>query len=109
MYARLVSLRGNLPQTERVDQKYVNEFHSILGELESDSGADLTTCRVPPAELVRVPVGDDPIFNNDGDIVGYKPILDDAITCERNYVTMKIDSLLEFFSVRDRQIGFRAS
>jgi hypothetical protein len=47
----LKSLKENLPNDFAVEKKWVDDFHSILSAVESETGADLTPFRVPPGDI----------------------------------------------------------
>lgn len=48
-HARLQSLRGNIPSS--VDERCVNEYHSIMTALQEASGDDLSSFAIPTEEL----------------------------------------------------------
>lgn len=50
-YSLLVALKGNLPGSITVDQKYVDQFDLILDTLEKESGQSLEAFRMPGSEL----------------------------------------------------------
>lgn len=52
-FARFQALKRNMPGS--VDVQRVNEYHSILHELQDASGEDLSSFRIPESELNPVP------------------------------------------------------
>jgi len=54
-YVRLKSLRQNLPEYD-VEMRFVSEFHQILDLLQSASGTNLDSFRIPPSELKPIMV-----------------------------------------------------
>jgi hypothetical protein len=48
---RLVSLRANLPDRERIPERYVTEYHEALDDLTEATGRDLTAYRIREDEL----------------------------------------------------------
>jgi hypothetical protein len=47
----LQSLKQNLPSSSNVNQKWVDDFHSILDNVEGVTNSNLSAFRVQPSEL----------------------------------------------------------
>lgn len=69
----LRALKDNIPNWDGIPEKYVYEFHSILDNLESE-GFNLTFFRVPETEISQ-----------------------SCRDCDRNFLMMKIDGVLNVF------------
>lgn len=50
-YFLLKSLKDNTPNSHEVEQKWVDDFHSVLDTVEKETGADLAAFRVDPSDL----------------------------------------------------------
>ncbi|MGA2481568.1 MAG: hypothetical protein ABSF92_00440 [Candidatus Acidiferrales bacterium] len=100
-FARLNAVRGNLPDSLVIHEKYVNEFHDILDLLTKETGTDLSRFRVPASELKRTPTSFTP---------GRGTRYSEAKYCDRQFLLIKIDSVLGFFKLQTAksEIGFHA-
>lgn len=102
--ARLTALKTNLPNPMHVQEKYVNEFHEILGLLEDASGDDLSNFRVPAIEV-------HPQISSWRPMSGTVTYTQDK-RCDRSFLMMKIDAVLSLFQLQasgqTSRIGFRA-
>ena len=102
-YARLKSLKDNLPKTFEVDQKYVAEYHQILDTLQAVSGSDLKSFRVSPNEIHPETSG--------GNYITGEVHYSGRQVCERNYLAMKVDGVLGFFEIKTspkkKEFGFK--
>lgn len=102
-YARLKSMKDNLPKTLEVENKYVAEYHQIIDLLESASGSDLKAFRVPQSEIHPETSG--------GNYITGEVHYSGRQVCERNYVMMKIDGVLGFFTIKAapkaKEFGFK--
>jgi hypothetical protein len=103
-YAILNSLRDNISQiTEyRVEEKYVNEFHTVLDKLES-VGIETTEFRVPDS-LVKPRLR---VSSRSGDVYSKEKYV------ERSFILIKIDAVLGYFKIitseKPKKIGFSTS
>ena len=101
-FARLTSLRQNLPEHE-VAVKYVNEYHEILDLLEQASGGNLVNSRIPASEVRPIVVASNYL---DGSVT----YSDDSF-CDHAFFTMKVDAVLMMFEMamgsRPSPIGFK--
>lgn len=105
-YARLNSLKANLPEHYEVHEKWVTEFHAILDLLQAETGHDLLSFRVPAPEVrsrveaVRMATVRRPakVYHSSDNY------------CERPFLVMKIDGVSNYFSYQtpqERRIGFQ--
>jgi|ERR1700739_4456063 hypothetical protein len=101
-YARLKSLKANLPDRFHADQTYVEEFHSILDILQQESGTSLSAFRVPANEMQRESSG--------GNSITGETYYTGRMVCHRTYLMMRIDGVLGFFTISSPEtaIGFTA-
>ena len=88
--ARLTALKNNVPQKGYgVLEKYVDEFNTIIGELEKSSGEDLSEFKIPDNEVgPRV---------TSVDMTGRKTYSSGSY-CDREFISMKIDGVLGYFT-----------
>lgn len=104
-YARLKSLKENLPQTFEADSKYIEEYHQILDLLQKASGSDLSSFRVPADTIYPQTSG--------GNYITGEVHYSGRKVCERSFLMMKIDGMLGFFSIvtapKRKEFGFKAS
>ncbi len=91
-FARLKSLKSNLPDGISVKEKYVDEFHHILDLLEQSSGRDLGRFRVPASECKPRVTSANPWR---GTVTHSKDNY-----CERGFLMMKIDAVLGLFELQ---------
>jgi hypothetical protein len=90
-YARLKSLKANIPQHRELEMKWVSEYHSILDVLENETGKDFGNFKVPESET--------PVRKTKGDYVTANSPYYYVQTCDRAFLMMKIDSFLMFFDL----------
>jgi len=106
-FARITALRENLPQTGSVHEKYVREFHEILGVLAEALGQDFNTFLVRSGELQqRVTSVRRASLRRPAHVHHSRDRF-----CERGVFLMKIDGLLAFFKMQQlpekARIGFQ--
>lgn len=89
LLARLTALKGNIPDKHEVPQKYADEFNSILIGLEKISGETLGDFVIPDNEIT-------PRIRIMG--IG-RTIYSDDKYCDKEYLLMKIDGVLGFFTL----------
>ncbi len=109
-YTRLRGLKGNLPGRPKsgdiLPVKFVDEFHLILDGLSEVSGLDLTNFRVPNTDIRR------PRASVSAHYDVRRKEEKEELVCERAFLSMKIDAVLEFFEIRSalsqksQKIGF---
>ncbi|MBU1809367.1 MAG: hypothetical protein KJ661_07420 [Candidatus Omnitrophica bacterium] len=105
LYTRLNSLKQNLPdKTTIVNEKYVNEYHSITADLEKIINSDLSEFKVGDGEIR-------PFLSSYNYIGGVKNYTKDRF-CDRSFLLAKLDALLSYFqfkylSQEKRTIGFK--
>jgi hypothetical protein len=88
-YARLKSLRQNLPE-QRVPLQYVAEYHQVLDLLES-ALLNLQGFRIPQSAVRAVEVGRSHLsgeIHHEGDSY-----------CDRSFFLMKVDAVLAMFEI----------
>jgi hypothetical protein len=102
-YARLKSLKENLPKTFEVDQKYVAEYHQILDLLEKASGGDLKAFHLAQSEIHPETSG--------GNYITGETHYSGRHVCERTFLAMKVDGVLGFFEIKTspkkKEFGFK--
>ncbi len=92
--SRLTSLKNNLPKSLSTEEKYVREYHDILGGLEKNSGENLSEFKVPDSDAYR---------DSDSGERFY----------DRHFLSMKIDAVLGYFTILlqpveiKNELGFR--
>lgn len=101
-YALLTSLRDNLPKDFTIEEKYVEQFHAVLETLERESSHKLDSFRVPASEVRHR-------LEGKNDLTGDR-FYSDNPECERAFFVMKLDAVLNFFSIQEKgkTIGFTA-
>lgn len=102
-YARLRSLRENLPNYHSVSEKYVDEYHDVLTTLAKLSAIDLDSFRVASSHVQRA-------VTSSNYRTGQKTY-SESKHCERSFLMMKIDGVLNLFNMLTqkevkRPIGF---
>jgi hypothetical protein len=106
-YARLNSLKTNVPNGFEVHEKWVEEFHTVLDLLETSTGHYLRNFRIPSPEIkptvIAARMG---TARRPGSATYSKDNY-----CERSFLVMKIDGVLNYFSYQsapqERRIGFQ--
>jgi hypothetical protein len=101
-YSLLLALKSNLPCSITFDQKYVDQFDSILDTLEKESGQSLDAFRVPGSELRHRTTNKNTITG----VAAYS----ESPECHRPFLMMKIDAVLGFFTIQAERkaVGFNA-
>jgi hypothetical protein len=106
-YATLSSLRKNISQMTSyrgVEEKYINEFHSVLDRL-ADIGIDVSEFRIPDSEVTPRVVSSN-IFTDEKTFSEEKYV-------DKAYFLTKMDAILGYFEIitseKPRRIGFRTS
>ena len=102
-HATITSLRTNVPNDYELEEVWVKEFNSALGQIEAALHIDLDEFKVARDSLYRS-VATSNYLTGD---VAYR----DGFWCRRETLLHKIDAVLGYFtgiqSGQDRQIGFR--
>ena len=100
-YARLNSLKNNLPDRRTVHEKYVAEYHAILDAIEKEVSTDLAEFRIPEAELQLIPVS--------GSYVTGRVDYSESHYCERTFMLSKLEAILAYFTMlaQKDKIGFK--
>ena|SRR3989338_7062254 len=91
LLSRLTALKENIPKDDSfgVLKKYVDEFNLVLGELEKITGDDLKEFEIPGHEVkVRL-----------SGSLGDKDFYTDDKYCDREFLLMKIDGILGYFTL----------
>ena len=97
-YARLKSMKDNLPKYFEVDSKYVDQYHEILSLLQTASDTDLSGFRVPESDIHNEVSG--------GNMMSGQVFYSGRKVLQRTDLMMKIDAVLGFFTIK--QVGFDA-
>jgi len=99
-YALLTALKANLPKNYTIEQKYVDQFHSVLNTLEKESGHKLDDFRIPSSELRRRTVMSNSLTD--------EKVYSETPECDRDFLLLKLDAVLTFFSIQEggKTIGF---
>lgn len=104
-YARLNSMKENLPKRFEADSKYIEEYHQILDLLQTASGNDLKSFRIPANEIHPETTG--------GNSITGEVYYSGRQVCERIYLMMKIDGVLGFFTIinapKRKEFGFKVT
>lgn len=93
VFARLQALRDNLP-AGLVPETFVAEYHKALGALK-ELGYDTDEWAIPVAQIAAVPGTGDTLTGPGRRFVA------------ESYFRMQLDTVLAYFTVADRPIGFR--
>jgi hypothetical protein len=106
-YARLNSLKANLPDHYEVHEKWVAEFHAILDLPEAETGCRLAGFRIPQPEVrPRVVAVRMATMRRAGQVTYSRENY-----CERPFLLLKTDGVLNYFSYQatpqERRIGFQ--
>jgi len=101
LYTRLKGLRDNLPKGYETNEKYTNEYNSLVDALSTSSGSDLSEYKVPQSEIKP---------SVTGVIGGVTQYSNDRWT-ERTLLLTKLDAILSYFSIKyssdsKHRIGF---
>lgn len=105
-YARLVSLKDNLPEWQ-VPETYAIEYHEALKHLE-DLGFDIGEFKIPASMVKPIVTG--------GNYITHEVRYSDDRFVERAYFKTKLDAVIGYFALRvqqrsgpepQREIGFR--
>lgn len=104
-YAKIKSLRANVPSEYEVEEAWVGDFNDALGQIEGATGLGLEEFKVAQKRLYRS-VGSSNYLTGE---VEYR----DGLWCRRETLMHKIDAVLEYFTGlqggQERQIGFHRS
>ena len=95
-YARLKSLKGNLPKTTVLREKYVDEYSAVVSSLEK-AGYELSEFKIPSSEVK-------PRVTSSNYITG-ETTYSDYNTVERCYLLVKLDGLLSYFELHIAQVA----
>lgn len=109
-FATLSSLQNNINQMtdNRILEKYVNEYHTVLDSLEG-IGENVSEFRIPDSEITpRVTVIRTLTFSNEpksgADYSKEKYV-------DKSFILTKLDAILGYFEIitsdKPRRIGFR--
>ncbi len=109
----LQSLKQNIPSYSEVEKKWVDEYHSILDTVETESGADLSAFRVQEADFHR-----QVISARRASLHGHTPgqvQRSDKIVVAHSRLFHKLEAVLGYFRYRQsagnppkESIGFKA-
>lgn len=107
-YAMLSSLRKNIEQLSRVEEKYVNEFHIVLDKLEKID-ISVSEFRISDSEIAPIVTSISTLtFKDTPSGVTYS----DEKYVDKPYFLTKLDAILGYFEIitseKPRKIGFRS-
>ena len=91
LYSRLTSLKQNLPVGANIAAQYINEYHSILLELQKIT-SDLSEFFVPEGDI-------SPVVTSFNYRTG-KKFYSEKLFCERSFLLIKLDGLLGYFQIK---------
>jgi hypothetical protein len=101
-YARIESIKENIPKHNWVSEDWVIEYHSALDEVAKETGKNLSEFRVPKKNLKQSPVFVNRMTNEKSHGGGLR--------CERNILLQKVDAILTYLHLllkpKNKQIGF---
>lgn len=89
LLARLTALKNNIPNNHWTDEKYANEFNSIVIDLEKISSQKLGEFKVPENEIVHKVTS----WGRGSETYSSQKY------CDREYILMKIDGILGYFTL----------
>ena len=103
-YSLISSLKGNIPDSSVINDRWVKEYHIAVEKLEKSTGKDLSDFKVPSTDLKKSVAYGNYITKE----VKYR----DGLWCERNILIQKVDAILIYFTglqkSEERKIGFNA-
>jgi len=101
-YATLVALKNNLPKNDNIQEKYVRIFNSEIERLTNLGFNDLKEFKVPESEIKPLLLGWNYITGGDKKYSQERYV-------DREFLLIKVDSVLGFFSVHSskEEIGFK--
>jgi hypothetical protein len=112
-YFLLKSLKDNTPDTHEVDQKWVDDFHTLLDTVERETGADLAAFRVDPSDLFHPSTGATRGYARRGRIVPGVVHYSNRTVIARTRFMHKVDAVLSYFQFKqgagepEKHIGFK--
>ena len=109
VYARLTSLKNNLPTGYSIKEKYIKEYHEIISIIEKLMEITLDEFKVPENEIQYEVRSSWPSIPSLGQKAG-KTYSKDRY-CERAFLMSKLDALLSYFQIKylskeKHEIGF---
>lgn|GEM_PF-1311990 len=111
LYSRLTALKQNLPKWD-INEKYVKDYHDILGLLSEETNSSLDEFKVPQEEIrPRLTSYTPSIPDIDQEA---KSTYSEDRYCEKTLFLTKVDALLSYFKMRylseeKPNIGFKSS
>ncbi len=102
-FARINSIKENIPEKVKVSEDWVIEYHAALDQVEKEIGKSLSEFRVSKKSLKQSLAS----FNT---ITGTKSYRE-GLWCDRSILLQKVDAVLTCMQLllkpEDRRIGFR--
>lgn len=103
IYSRLSALRQHLPNDYDIHEKYVKEYHEIIGLLEKEIDSLLDEFKIPKSEIKPTITG--------GNYISGEINYSEDNYCEKSLFLSKLDAILSYFSTgilsaEKRTIGF---
>jgi|SRR5580658_10923901 hypothetical protein len=111
-YFLLKSLKENTPDTFEVEQKWVDDFHTILDTVGKETGEDLLAFRVEANDLHHPVVGGTRAYARHGRIVPGQVRYGSKTVVERARLMHKVDAVLSYFQFKQgasdapKRVGF---
>jgi hypothetical protein len=111
-YFLLRSLKDNTPDSHEVDQKWVDDFHSLLDTVEKETGTELAAFRVDASELFHPAIGATRGYARRGRIVPGVVRYSNKMVVTRTRFMHKVDAVLSYFQFKqgegtpEKHIGF---
>jgi hypothetical protein len=108
----LKSLKDNTPNSLEVDQKWVDDFHSVLDTVERETNGDLAAFRVDPSDLFNPAVSATRGYARRGRIVPGVVQYSNRTVITRTRLMHKVDAVLSYFQFKqgagepEKHIGF---
>ncbi len=112
-YFLLKSLKDNIPDRHEVEQKWVDDYHSIVDAVAKEAGVDLTAFRVDASELHHPVISARRGFALRGRVVPGSVQYGSKTVIERSRLMHKLDAVLSYFQFKQgasdamKSIGFR--
>jgi hypothetical protein len=111
-YFLLKSLKDNIPDRHELEQKWVDDYHSIVDAVAKETGADLNAFRVDASELHHPVIAAHRGFARRGRVVPGSVQYGSKTVIERSRLMHKLDAVLSYFQFKQgagdamKSVGF---